>query len=121
MILAGHVHNYQRLTKNMKNGNKVPYLITGAGGYHNLHQVMKVNGQSMIPPVVFNDKNGDPVVLESYKDDRHGFLRMEIKDNVITGRYFVVPRPQEPFSKVNQLADYFEFDWKKKRYLPNTL
>jgi hypothetical protein len=48
-------------------------------------------------------------------------LRLEITDELITGRYYQVPRPQEPYSKGSQLYDYFEFDWKNRRYLPNTL
>ena len=38
-----------------------------------------------------------------------------------SGRYFTVPRPQEPFSKGSQLVDLFEYDWKAKRYIPNAL
>ena len=121
VIVAGHVHDYQRLTKNQPDGTEVPYLVTGAGGYHNLHSIMKVNGKTMVPPVVFKDKQGDPVTLEKYSDDHHGFLRIEITDKLITGHYYTVPRPQEPYSKGNQLLDYFEFDWRKKRYVPNAL
>jgi acid phosphatase type 7 len=121
MIVAGHVHDYQRLTKNMAGGAQAPYLVVGAGGYHNLHSIMKVDGQRLVPPVVFNDKQGDPVTLERYSDDHHGFLRMEITDQLIVGRYYEVPRPQEPYSKGNQLLEYFEFDWRNRRYIPNTL
>ena len=121
MVFAGHVHNYQRLTKDLSDGTKIPYLVTGAGGYHNLHSIIKVNGQAMITPVVFTDKTGDSVTLERYSDDHHGFLRMEITDKLIVGKYFVVPRPQEPYSKPSKMIDYFEFDWRKKRYVPNTL
>ena len=120
MVLAGHVHDYQRLTRNMPDGTQAPYVVSGAGGYHNLHHVMTVNGQHIIPPAVFHDKAGDPVTLERYSDDHHGFLRMEITPKLITGRYYTVPRPQEPWSKGNQLFDYFEFDWKKRRYVPNS-
>lgn len=121
MVWAGHVHNYQRLTKNLKDGTQVPYLVAGAGGYHNLHHIMMVNGEHMIPPVVFQDKQGDSVTLERYSDDHHGFMRMEITSTRINGRYYTVPRPHEPYSKGNQLLDYFEFDWKNRRYIPNTL
>jgi hypothetical protein len=120
MILAGHVHNYQRLTKTMSDGD-VPYIVAGAGGYYNLHHIMRVDGKTMIPPVVFNDKGGDPVTLDRYNADHHGFLRMEITDKLITGSYFMVPRPQDPYSKGNQLIDYFEFDWVNRKYIPNTL
>ena len=75
----------------------------------------------MITPVVFKDKTGDPVTLERYSDDHHGFLRLEVTDQLITGKYFVVPRPQEPYSKPSKMIDYFEFDWRKKQYVPNTL
>jgi hypothetical protein len=121
MVLAGHVHNFQRLTKTRPDGTQVPYLVTGAGGYHNLHNIMKVNGRKMVPPVVFDDKTGDPVTLERYTDDHHGFLRLEITDQLITGRYYQVPRPQDPYSKGNQLVDYFEFDWRPRHYVPNKL
>jgi hypothetical protein len=121
MVVAGHVHDYQRLTKNRPDGSQIPYLVVGAGGYHNLHHIMKVNGERMIPPVVFDDKNGDPVTLETYSDDHHGFLRLEVSDSLIVGKYYEVPRPQEPFSKGNHLFDYFEFDWVNKKYLPNQL
>ncbi len=120
MVVAGHVHDYQRLTKNMSRRTQVPYLVTGAGGYHNLHHIMKVNGQHMIPPAVFVDQGGDSVTLERYSDDHFGFLRLEITDKLIVGRYYTVPRPQEPYSKGNQLLDYFEFDWRKRRYVPNS-
>ncbi len=121
LFVTLHRHDYQRLTKNQPGGAQVPYIVTGAGGYHNLHSIMKVNGKTMVPPVVFKDKQGDPVTLEKYCDDHHGFLRMEVTDKLVTGHYYTVPRPQEPYSKGNQLLDYFEFDWKKKRYVPNAL
>ena len=120
-VLAGHVHNYQRLTKHNADGTKTLYLVTGAGGYHNLHQIMKVNGQRMVPPVVFNDAQGDPVSLEIYSDDHHGFLRVEISKGLMVGRYYEVPRPQEPYSKGSHLLDYFEFDCKARAYLDNAL
>jgi hypothetical protein len=121
MILAGHVHDYQRLSKQRADGTIVPYLITGAGGYHNLHRIQRVIGQSMIPPVTFTDRDDDPVTLERYSDDHHGFLRLEVTDPIITGRYYEVPRPQDPYSKPRQLIDYFEFNWRTKQFQPNTL
>jgi len=121
MVIAGHVHNYQRLTKVMKDESQIPYLVTGAGGYHNLHSIMKVNGAPMVAPVVFDDKEGDPVTLEKYCDDHHGFLRMEITKTLVSGKYYTVPRPHEPYTKPSKLIDYFEFDWRKKRYVPNAL
>jgi predicted phosphodiesterase len=121
MVIAGHVHNYQRFTKTMNDGTQVPYLVTGAGGYFNLHNMLKVNNQQMIPPVTFNDEEGDPVTLERYCADHHGFMRLEVTDHLIRGSYYTVPRQHEPYSKGNQLIEYFEFDWRRKRYVPNAL
>ena len=121
MVIAGHVHDYQRLSHQADADTLIPHLVTGAGGYHNLHSIMKVNGQKMVTPVQFKDKDGETVTLEKYSDDHHGFLRLEVTDKLIIGSYFTVPRPQEPFGKGNQLLDYFEFDWKKKQYVPNHL
>ena len=59
--------------------------------------------------------------LESYSDDHHGFLRVEVTPTTLTGRYYIVPRPQDPFSKGSHLVDYFEFDWASKKYNPNKL
>lgn len=80
---------------------------------------MKVDGHRMITPAQFDDKQGDHATVETYSDDHHGFMRVEITDRTITGRYFEVPRPHEPFSKGSHLLDYFEFDWKNRRCLPN--
>jgi acid phosphatase type 7 len=121
MVLAGHVHDYQRLTKTQQDGTQVPYLISGNGGYHNLHSIMKVDGEKMVAPVVFDDKNNDPVTLERYSDDHWGFVRLEVTDTLVTGRFYQVPRPQEPYTKGNQLIDYFEFDWRARKYVANTL
>jgi hypothetical protein len=121
MVLAGHVHDYQRLTHEQPDATQRPYLITGAGGYPNLHSIRTVNGDKMIAPVQFLDKNNDPVTLNAYSDDHHGFLRVDLTDTTFTGRYYQVPRPQDPYSKGSQLIDYFEYDWATKTYQPNTL
>ncbi len=119
MILAGHVHNYQRLTKTMDDG-QYPYLVVGAGGYHNLHHIMKVDGDKMVAPVTFSD-HGIDVTLERFSDTDHGFLRMEVTADKITGRYYAVPKPADPPNLESRLVDYFEYDWRNRRYLPNHL
>ena len=56
-----------------------------------------------------------------YPDDHNGFLRLEVMPEVIVGRYYEVPRPHEPFSKGNQLLDYWEFDWRNRKWIVNKL
>ncbi len=121
MVLAGHVHNYQRFSRTGADGKVTPFIVTGAGGYHNLHHVIKVNHQAMVPPVVMDRSNGLTITLENFLDDHHGFLVMSVTPDLIVGDYYQVPRPQEPYSKGNQLTDHWEFDWKKKAWLVNDL
>ena len=115
LVLAGHVHNYQRFTRRVGNRD-VPYVVAGAGGYHNLHYVAKINGEKPTTPVTL-DQNGDDVTLESYVDDRHGFLRLEVTDRYIIGRYYTVPRPQERYSDGAKQADAFRLGLKSHRLL----
>ena len=119
MVLAGHVHNYQRMSSEMPGRGLVPHLVTGAGGYHNLHHIMKVDGEKMITPSAFDAGDGETVTLEKYSDDHHGFLRVEVTAGAIMGKYYETPRPQEPYSKGNQLFDYWNFDLKTKAWLIN--
>ena len=39
LVLSGHVHDYQRFTRTMADGRKVPYVVIGNGGYDNLHKL----------------------------------------------------------------------------------
>jgi hypothetical protein len=110
MVLAGHVHDYQRFTrKGASNDRQIPYVVAGAGGYHNLHSVAKVNGAKPVPPVSL-PLSGDTLTLESYVDDRHGFLRLDVGPQVIAGKYYTVPRPQESWSQPPKLVDTFRLD-----------
>lgn len=102
-VLAGHVHNYQRFTRTVK-GRKVPYLVVGAGGYWHLHNMQSDQGHSITTPFPVP---GSDVTLESYCDDRHGYLRLEVTPKALTGDYFSVPRPHESWSKPAQRVDSF--------------
>lgn len=108
MVLAGHVHNYQRFTQ-ADGKRETPYIVNGGSGYWNLHSMAKINGEKIIAPYVVPDSD---VTLENYLADHHGFLRLEISDTLIRGRYFAAPRPQDSWSAPAKLADFFEFDWK---------
>lgn len=119
MVLAGHVHDYQRLSSVHPDRGLVPHLVTGAGGYHNLHSIQKVDGEKMVTPSNFDAGDGETVTLEKYSDDHHGFLRMEVTPELVIGRYYEVPRPQEPRTKGAQLLDYWEYDFKKKSWVTN--
>jgi len=39
MVLSGHVHDYQRFTRTTGAGPAITYVVSGNGGYHNLHKL----------------------------------------------------------------------------------
>jgi hypothetical protein len=39
LVLSGHVHDYQRIEQTIAPGGPTPFIVTGNGGYHNLHAV----------------------------------------------------------------------------------
>jgi hypothetical protein len=107
IVLSGHVHNYQRFSRKLSNGNTLPYIVAGAGGYWNLHKV-----ETKAKPVTVPNSTFFPdVILENFCDDRFGFLRITVENNAgartLKGEYFTVPRPQESWSAPAVLFDTF--------------
>ena len=39
LVMSGHVHDYQRIEQTIVAGGPTPFIVTGNGGYHNLHAV----------------------------------------------------------------------------------
>jgi hypothetical protein len=96
LVLCGHVHNYQRFTRDM-NGAQVPYIVSGAGGYWHLHYMAKDDQGNDLPQGTPWQVPNSDVTLENYVDDRHGFLRLTVSPERLHGMYWTVPRPQEPW------------------------
>ena len=115
MLCSGHVHNYQRFTVADAHGHGVtPQIVAGQGGYHNLHKVAKVNGQPIVTPYVAPNDPG--VTLESYYDDRFGFMRLEISAERIDLSTYTVPRAQESWQREPRLFDSMRYDWRTRTY-----
>jgi hypothetical protein len=92
LVVAGHVHNYQRFTRT-REARQVPYLVAGAGGYWHLHTMAKdATGATLSTPWKVPDLDA---TLDSYVDDRHGYLRLTVSPTELHGDYITVPRPQE--------------------------
>lgn len=105
-ILAGHVHNYQRFTR-PRDGREVPYIVAGAGGYWHLHYLSKALDLPVSTPF---DVPGSDVTLESYCDNRHGYLTLEVTANTLKGVYTPVPRLQEHWTDRLDPIDAFTLD-----------
>jgi hypothetical protein len=76
LVLAGHVHDYQRIEKTIAPAGPTPFIVTGNGGYHNLHALHSKAGD------VAPDTGA---VLRYGNDKTWGFLTLEIDSKTITG------------------------------------
>jgi predicted MPP superfamily phosphohydrolase len=78
MVLSGHVHDYQRFTRTIAD-RQVPYIVSGNGGYHNLHRLASgaAPGQELAPGVTF--EFGDA--------SQYGFLKLTVSAGTIAGEY----------------------------------
>jgi hypothetical protein len=81
MVLSGHVHDYQRFSR-MIDGKRVPYIVSGNGGYHNLHRLANgaTPGEELAAGVTF--EYGDA--------SRYGFLKLTVQAGKISGEYVAV-------------------------------
>lgn len=78
LVLSGHVHDYQRFTRTIQE-RQVPYIVSGNGGYHNLHKLARdaSPGAQLAPDVVFD--YGDA--------SQYGFLKLTVSGGTISGEY----------------------------------
>jgi acid phosphatase type 7 len=97
LILTAHVHNYQRIEKQV-GARTLPLLVIGNGGYWNLHGLTVAPGHQ--------DANTNARLVAGC-DYRHGFTTIEVTHNRIDGFFTTVPRPQESWSEA---AGYRTFD-----------
>lgn len=103
LILSGHVHDYQRFARAV-DGKQIPYIVSGNGGYYNLHKLAKdaKQGEEVVEGVTF--EHGD--------DSRYGFLKLTIKGGVGEGEYFAVTPGEMPDGSQMQMypaQDKFTF------------
>lgn len=103
LILSGHVHDYQRFARTI-GGKGVPYIVTGNGGYYNLHKLAEgaVEGAEAGTGATF--KHGD--------DSRYGFLRLTVGNGTGEGEYIAVTPGEMPDGSTMQLSrhqDKFNF------------
>lgn len=78
MICAGHVHGYQRHSRDASavgGSGTIPYLVAGHGGYHNLHALASdVAGLAL--PAPFPNMAG--VTIEAADDSHYGYTRVQV-------------------------------------------
>ena len=83
LVLAGHVHDYQRIEKTIAPSVPTPFIVAGNGGYHNLHALHSKAGD------VAPDTGA---VLRYGNDTTWGFLTLTIDGKTISGSSTQVDR-----------------------------
>jgi acid phosphatase type 7 len=112
VVLTAHVHNYQRFTWRVR-GREIPLIVAGGGGYQNLHKIPKRHGHRLETP--FREAGSD-ATLEHYVDRRHGFLRIEVTNTTVTGKYYQVPSDED--NDRGDRVDLFRLDLESHRLMP---
>ena len=111
IVLSGHVHNYQRFTRQVA-GRQIPFVVAGNGGYadkpKSVHQLQLDPNRNPIPHQPFQTTI-DGVVLEYYDAHNPGFLRISVDKQTFKGEYFIVPFDDAPPA---QPLDTFVLNWK---------
>jgi predicted phosphodiesterase len=95
VVLAGHVHSYQRFSRELE-GKTLPYIVAGGGGFANssrsLHKLQRGLIVDRLPFVTALPT----VQLESYDVMNAGFLRMTAEAKRLTVDYFSVSFDDPP-------------------------
>jgi Icc-related predicted phosphoesterase len=82
LVLAGHVHNYQRFTTKIS-GKKCVFVVAGCGGHAKDPLDMEVSKDTPAP--------NDPGVIVNYATRKYvGFLRMTATPKGLIGEYVAV-------------------------------
>ncbi len=80
MVLHGHVHNYQRIEKEVVPGITIPFLVLGGGGYHNMHKLAASPG--------YTDPETEAALIAAV--EQFGFMTFSFSPTVINGHYHAV-------------------------------
>ncbi len=96
LVLAGHVHDYQRIERTIAPNKPTPFVVCGNGGYHNLHKLHSGPG----------DVAGDTgAVLKYGVDDAWGFMTLTIDGTNISGSTVEIDKT----GKVRNKGDSFKY------------
>jgi calcineurin-like phosphoesterase family protein len=96
LVLAGHVHDYQRIEQTIAPKGPTPFLVVGHGGYHNLHKLHSDSGKTA-------DDTGAKLMYGV--DDAWGYVTLTIDKHTIKGHATEIERD----GTVRDGGDDFEY------------
>jgi len=77
LVLTAHVHNYQRIEKNIIPDQATPFLVAGNGGYYLIHNVVSKDGAV--------DALTGAKLIKS-QDKSHGYVEITVDAEHVSGR-----------------------------------
>ena len=96
LVFSAHVHNYQRIEREIVAGGPTPFVVAGMGGYYHLH------GMNADPGAVDAALN---VRLVAAEHKRHGYLTLTVDAEAISGTAtFVDPADASPTPGVDPFS-----------------
>ena len=81
MVLTAHVHDYQRIERNLVKSTPTPFLVVGNGGYYNLHRL--TSGPGAV------DSATQAKLVGGY-DKSHGYTTLSVSADSISGASYGV-------------------------------
>lgn len=101
LVLAAHVHNYQRIERKIVDSGPTPFLVAGHGGYYQLHGM---NLDTPAPPSGGSHGKHEPTVADHdtaatliYSNHtNHGYCTLTITQDKISGTVNLVEETKYP-------------------------
>ncbi len=81
LVLSAHVHNYQRIEKNIIPNQATPFLVAGNGGYYIIHNVVSPEGAV--------DELTAARLIKAL-DRSHGYVEITVDEEQVSGRVVMV-------------------------------
>ncbi len=96
LVLTGHVHNYQRIEKDLVDDGPTPFFVLGHGGYWHMHGMSAAAGHT-------DPDTRAKLVFEEHK--RHGYLTVTVDAHAIKGTMTLTdPVDQDPQRDVDTFS-----------------
>lgn len=81
LVLAGHVHNYQRIERSIGQKGPTPFIVAGNGGYYHLHSMQSGDGTA-------DQETGAKLVKSDAHN--HGYVTLTVDKEHVSGTYTAV-------------------------------
>ncbi len=100
LVFSAHVHNYQRLEREIIPGTKSPFIVAGSGGYYHRHNLTATKDQR-------DEEFG--VQLMHGEDKHHAYVTLSVGADKITGTMMSIASTGAKAHQHDATTDAFEY------------